>query len=75
MKKIISILLLFGFMLLSGWEMIPKFYETATRKIAEPLFVASTKKYENNEKTHEIGNNKQKIDYKKLTSDINTDGA
>ncbi|WP_419174529.1 hypothetical protein [Desulfosediminicola sp.] len=75
MKKMASILLFIGFMVLCGWEVVPKFYETATQENAVPLFVASTKKNHTKEQTKLSTKEVQEIDYKELTKGINTDGA
>lgn len=71
MRKLCSILLFAAFVLLSGWEVLPKFYQTATSEVAMPLFVASTHK-----KGVAAGSKEERrIDYRQLTKDMNTKGA
>lgn len=75
MKKICSVLVFISFILLSGWEVIPKLYETATGEINKPLFVESTKIYDQEGRTDNAGTMTKEIDYRELTRGINTDGA
>lgn len=75
MKKFCSALLFAGFVLLSGWEILPKFYQTATSEVAKPLFVASTKLHDRQKGASPTAEKDQEVDYRQLTKDMNTDGA
>lgn len=75
MKKLLSILLFACFLCLSGWEIIPKFYQKATSENTELLFVAKSQKNDTVEKKKAAEEKAQEIDYKKLLQDLNTDGA
>lgn len=75
MKKICSIVLFLSFLLLCGWETLPKFYEAAISEVARPLFVAATKKHNDTDETDNADQKTKEIDYRELTKGINTDGA
>lgn len=75
MRAFFSTLLFTAFLLLSGWEVLPKFYQKATCEVAAPLFVASTKLEDTKKGTSHATEEKEEIDYRQLTKGMNTKGA
>lgn len=75
MKTIFSTLLFAAFVILCGLEVVPKFYQTATSELAQPLFVASTRGEDSEGGEDAVVEKNQEIDYRQLTQDMNTDGA
>ena len=61
MKKTISVILFFAFILLCGAELTPKLLSSAKKAQGSVLYVASTDK-----KTSDPGDKKKTIDYRKL---------
>jgi len=61
MKKTISVILFFAFILLCGAELTPKLLNSAKNAQGSVLYVASTDK-----KTSGSGDKKKTIDYRKL---------
>ena len=61
MKKTISVILFFAFILLCGAELTPKLLSSAKKTQGSVLYVASTGK-----KTSDPGDKKKAIDYIKL---------
>ena len=75
MKKLCSILLFVAFVFLCGLEVVPKFYQTATREVALPLFVESTRVHEREQGAAVGAKKEREIDYRQLTKGMNTKGA
>ena len=75
MKKLCSVLIFAGFVCLSAWEVVPKFYQTAVSEVAMPLFVASSRAHAQKRVEEADAEKERKIDYRELTKGMDTKGA
>lgn len=74
MKKIFSMLLFICFLLLSVWEVVPKFIEIAIEENVAALAVAKTKKKGAQKKEKGAEEKKEDIDYRKMIENIDVNG-